>query len=65
MFPVTFSSVKSSPASLVNANRESLSHEKWTTLLGDVGRISRQILEFEATKPAKTGGAKILEKMKS
>ena len=27
--------------------------------------ISRQILEFEATKPAKTGGAKILEKMKS
>lgn len=27
--------------------------------------ISRQILEFEPTKPAKTGGAKILEKMKS
>lgn len=27
--------------------------------------ISRQILEFESTKPAETGGAKILEKMKS
>lgn len=27
--------------------------------------ISRQILESEPTKPVKTGGAKILEKMKS
>ena len=27
--------------------------------------ISRQILKSEATKPAETGGAKILEKMKS